>query len=293
MNSSKVQYFYNHLYKAIPPTPVPAGTFPAGSVNNIVVTLCNFLGKCGQSSQTLIVTSTLAPIVSIAGSSTLVVTTAAGLTLNGNGQSGNKSSASLTFLWSAYENGAQKFNIISTSKQYYSYKLSPYTLKPGSLYAFVLTVFDPTSLLSSTKTVSVNVVQGVIVARLAGGKMITMSEGYNTTLDASASYDTDVLGKCNPSTCQLTATSHICHLHCMPESSTYLFVHLFKGSSSSAKLSFLWSCVQIAPTLSSTCSVLLPPVLTGPKLTVVAGLAAAGSTFFFTVKFLRTIALQI
>jgi REJ domain len=206
MNTSKVQYFYNHLYKAIPPTPVPAGTFPAGSVNNIVVTLCNFLGKCRQSSQTLIVTSTLAPIVSIAGSSSLVVTTSAGLTLNGNGQSGNKSSASLTFLWSAYENGAEKFNIISTSKQYYSYKLSPYTLKPGSLYAFVLTVFDPTSLLSSTKTVSVNVVQGVIVARLAGGKMITMSEGYNTTLDASASYDTDILGKRNPSTCQLTAT---------------------------------------------------------------------------------------
>jgi REJ domain len=171
-----------------------------------VVTLCNFLGKCRQSSQTLIVTSTLAPIVSIAGSSSLVVTTSAGLTLNGNGQSGNKSSASLTFLWSAYENGAEKFNIISTSKQYYSYKLSPYTLKPGSLYAFVLTVFDPTSLLSSTKTVSVNVVQGVIVARLAGGKMITMSEGYNTTLDASASYDTDILGKRNPLTCQLTAT---------------------------------------------------------------------------------------
>lgn len=195
LNSSKVQNFYNNLYKAIPPTPVPAGTFPAGSVNNIVVTLCNFLGKCGQSSQTLIVTSSLAPIVSIAGSSSLIVTTAAGLSLNSNSQLGNKSSASLTFLWSAYENGAQKFNIISTSKQYYSYKLSPYTLKPGSLYAFVLTVFDPTTLLSSTKTVSVNVVQGVIVARLAGGKMITMSEGSNTTLDASASYDTDILGK--------------------------------------------------------------------------------------------------
>ena len=195
MNVSKVQYFYNRLYKAIPPTAVPAGTFLPGSVNNIVVTLCNFLGKCGQSSQTLIVTSSVAPIVSIAGSSSIVTTTAAGLTLNGNGQSGNKSSASLTFLWSAYENGAQKFNIISTSKQYFSYKLSPYTLKPGSLYSFVLTVFDPTTLLSSTKAVSVSVMPGVIVARLSGGKMITMSEGSNTTLDASASYDTDQPGK--------------------------------------------------------------------------------------------------
>ena len=198
MNISKVQYFYNRLYKAIPPTAVPAGTFLPGSVNNIVVTLCNFLGKCGQSSQTLIVTSSVAPIVSIAGSSSIVTTTAAGLTLNGNGQSGNKSSASLTFLWSAYENGAQKFNIISTSKQYFSYKLSPYTLKTGSLYSFVLTVFDPTTLLSSTKAVSVSVMPGVIVARLSGGKMITMSEGSNTTLDASASYDTDQPGKWFP-----------------------------------------------------------------------------------------------
>ena len=194
-NISKVQNFYNLLYKATPPTAVPAGTFTAGSVNNIVVTLCNFLGACGQSSQTLIVTRSVAPIVSIAGSSSIVTTTAAGLTLNGYGQSGNKSSASLTFLWSAYENGAQKFNIISTSKQYFSYKLSPYTLKPNSLYSIVLTVFDPTTLLSSTKAVSVNVMQGAIVARLSGGNMITMSEGSNTTLDASASYDTDQQGK--------------------------------------------------------------------------------------------------
>lgn len=197
-NSSKVQYFFNRVYRAFPPTAVPAGTFGAGSVNNVVVTLCNFLGKCGQSSQTLIVTSSPQPIVSIAGSSSLVVTTAAGLTLNGNGKSGNRSSTGLTFLWAAYENGAQKFNIISTSKQYYSYKLNPYTLKPGSLYAFILTVLDPVSLLSSTKSVTVNVVPGVIVAQLSGGKIITLSEGSNTTLDASGSFDTDQFGKYSP-----------------------------------------------------------------------------------------------
>jgi hypothetical protein len=55
-NSSAAQMFLNSRYVVSPPKAVPPGTFPEG-LNNIMVTVCNFLGMCGQGSQQLIVTS--------------------------------------------------------------------------------------------------------------------------------------------------------------------------------------------------------------------------------------------
>jgi hypothetical protein len=51
----QVQAFLNTKYTISPPLPVPSGYFPEG-VANIVITLCNFLGLCGQGSMTLTVT---------------------------------------------------------------------------------------------------------------------------------------------------------------------------------------------------------------------------------------------
>ena len=53
---SKVQAFLNTKYTISPPTPVPSGYFPEG-ISNIVISLCNFLGQCGQGSTTLTVTA--------------------------------------------------------------------------------------------------------------------------------------------------------------------------------------------------------------------------------------------
>lgn len=52
---SLVQSFLNTKYTISPPSPVPFGYFPEG-VMNIVITLCNFLGQCGQGSTSLTVT---------------------------------------------------------------------------------------------------------------------------------------------------------------------------------------------------------------------------------------------
>jgi hypothetical protein len=52
---TKVQAFLNTKYTISPPLPVPSGYFPEG-VANIVITLCNFLGQCGQGTTTLTVT---------------------------------------------------------------------------------------------------------------------------------------------------------------------------------------------------------------------------------------------
>jgi hypothetical protein len=48
--------FLNSKYVISPPTAVPFGMFPTG-LNNIMVTLCNFLGKCGSSSHQIVVLS--------------------------------------------------------------------------------------------------------------------------------------------------------------------------------------------------------------------------------------------
>jgi hypothetical protein len=51
------QNFLNSFYIFSPPTAVPFGVFFTG-VNNIAVTMCNFLGKCGSNSLQIVVLST-------------------------------------------------------------------------------------------------------------------------------------------------------------------------------------------------------------------------------------------
>lgn len=55
-NGTEAQNFLNSRYVISPPKAVPHGTFPEG-LNNIMVTICNFLGACGQGSHQLIVTA--------------------------------------------------------------------------------------------------------------------------------------------------------------------------------------------------------------------------------------------
>jgi hypothetical protein len=55
-DSTAAQKFLNSRYVISPPKAVPRGTFPDG-LNNIMVTICNFLGACGQGSHQLIVTA--------------------------------------------------------------------------------------------------------------------------------------------------------------------------------------------------------------------------------------------
>jgi hypothetical protein len=55
-NATAAQKFLNGRYVISPPKAVPRGTFPDG-LNNIMVTVCNFLGACGQGTHQLIVTA--------------------------------------------------------------------------------------------------------------------------------------------------------------------------------------------------------------------------------------------
>jgi hypothetical protein len=54
MGAQNAQAFFMTQYIVNPPTAVPLGTFPTG-LNNIMVTVCNFLGMCGIGSKQLTV----------------------------------------------------------------------------------------------------------------------------------------------------------------------------------------------------------------------------------------------
>jgi REJ domain len=137
-------------------------------------------------------------VVLISGSSLITSTTAAALTLNADAYvslcMGNISRTGLEYTWTAYIGEDEDLSLVSTSKQYYSYKLDPYTLAVNGLYTFELTVLDTVTLESSSNSVQVNVEPSDLVAVIRGGGTQAVLLGNSIILDASSSYDKDVAG---------------------------------------------------------------------------------------------------
>jgi REJ domain len=137
-------------------------------------------------------------VVLISGSSLITTTTAAALTLNADAYvslcKGNISRTGLEYTWTAYTGEDEDLSLVSTSKQYYSYKLDPYKLAVNGLYTFKLNVLDTVSLESSSNSVQVNVEPSDLVAVIRGGGTQAVLLGNSITLDASSSYDSDVAG---------------------------------------------------------------------------------------------------
>ena len=258
---AKALHFLNKQYVFSPPSSVPAGYFAAG-ISQITVKMCNFLGACGTASIQLSVTGKNAPVVTIGGDQSISTTVAAGLSINGDGYvsvcnftaKGGAlpavSRSGLTFQWAAYVAGIQDFSLVSYSKQYYSYKLSPYSLTAGKTYTFTLTVIDGSTGLSSARSVQVIVVPSAVVAILSQGTTTTVYQGSNLTLSAATSYDMDKFG--------VTGTA--------------------------AGLSFRWSCAQSLPVISTACSFARPSGNSAQNLIIAAASSlTVGTTSVVTV----------
>ena len=140
------------------------------------------------------------------------MTTDAGVTLNADAYvstcNGSVYRSNLVYSWSASKNGVQDYTIVSTSKQFYSFKLSPYSLQVNALYTFTLTVLDSISLQSSSRSINALVVPSNIVSVIAGGSRAALNLGQAFTADASASYDGDKFGMIQQCEC-LDDVSHI------------------------------------------------------------------------------------
>jgi hypothetical protein len=245
-----VQDFYRTQYVVSPPIPLPLGMFPIG-LNNIVVTLCNFLGQCGFGAQQLTVNSLNSPVVSIAGDAVASITRSEAVSFSAdafvskcNGSVGN---VGLIYTWAAFKDGSQDHTIISTSKESNKFTLKPYTLSTNSVWTFTLTVIDTATSLSSVDSVSLNVVPGKVVANIKGRGTTAVAFQGTLTLDASNSVDKDIAG--------LTGTA--------------------------AGLSFIWSCIQTAPVVLASCGMLLPAVTNSSTLTLNA--LTSGTTSVLTV----------
>ena len=258
---AKALHFLNKQYVFSPPSSVPAGYFATG-ISQITVKMCNFLGACGTSSIQLAVTGKNAPVVTIGGDQSFSTTVAAGLSINGDGYvsicnftaKGGAlpavSRSGLSFQWAAYVAGTQDFTLVSYSKQYYSYKLSPYSLIAGKTYTFALTVIDGSTGLSSARSVQVIVVPSAVVAVLSQGSTISVYQGSNITLSAATSYDMDKFGV----------------------------------TGSAAGLSFRWTCAQSLPIISTSCSFNRPSGSSSQNLVIVAASSlTVGTTSVVTV----------
>ena len=138
-------------------------------------------------------------MVLIAGASLVTTTTAAPLTLNADAYvsqcTGNISRTGLEYTWTAYKGEVADQTLVSTSKQFYSYKLDPFMLAVDALYTFSLTVLDTVSLDSSTSSVQVSIEQSDLVAIISGGGTQAVLLGKSITLDASSSFDKDIAGE--------------------------------------------------------------------------------------------------
>ena len=252
--------FLNTQYVFSPPSSVPAGYFATG-ISQITVTMCNFLGACGTASIQLAVTGQNAPVVTIGGDQSFSTTVSAGLSINGDGYVSvcgltgalpAVSRSGLSFQWAAYVAGTQDFSLVSYSKQYYSYKLSPYALIAGKTYTFTLTVIDGSTGLSSARSVQVIVVPSAVVAILSQGSKASVYQGGNITLSAATSYDMDKFGV----------------------------------TGAAAGLTFRWTCAQSLPVISTACSFNRPSGSSAQNLVIVAASSlslAVGTTSVVTV----------
>lgn len=222
-SATKTQQFLNEVYTVSPPTAIPAALLTVGSFN-FVVTLCNFLGGCGQGTLVVNVVDLSVPLVRIFGSPTRTTLARSPFTLTSEAVKTScggttASSAGFIYSWSVVKDGTPMPSLVSRSRQASIFLLAPNVLAVGSYYSITLSVFDTVASTVGTASVEVYVQPSDIVAVISGGALRGVSTATPITLSAESSYDQDKIGV----------------------------------SGSNAGLSFSWSCSTIAPVLLDSC----------------------------------------
>ena len=249
--AAAAQAFFASSYRISPPTAVPSGTFNAGNNYDIQVKLCNFLGSCTVAVHRLAVANTIVPVVSILGQSLRSMVTSEALMLQAQGFTavcgGSKVYTGLTYAWTVTKDQMVDTSLTNAATSPSKFRLDSYKLSSSSVYDITVTVTSTSTGLSSSASVRITVVQSDIVARIAGGSHQSVRQGASLLLDASSSYDADLLDR--------TDTSG---------------------------LTFTWACSQIKPSLSSDCE--LEMDIYDKKITVAPSAGSTiGSVYAITV----------
>jgi hypothetical protein len=177
---------------------VPSTHFESSSLFSISIQLCNFLGSCGLQ-QFVLTVSALSTPVSIMGASVRSQFTSQSLTLKAlaytaSCDTGDSSSSQLLYSWSITSlstSGALAISSVPTVSDTSLYFVRSFALQPLNSYDIVVTITSAQTKLSSSAAVTVSVLQGSLVASIAGGSYRSCRVGESIEVDGSASYDSD------------------------------------------------------------------------------------------------------
>jgi len=229
-NTSSLVSFLANQYELSPPSAVPAALLAPGVNYEIGMTLCNFLGACGSTSAFVSIADPTAgalPVISVLGSAerSMLVRDTLDVLARAHTASvacdGSVSTANLQYSWDVYELGQyHETTLVSTSVDPRRFKLSVYTLQPGTWYHVRVKVKNTQTQAESVGGITVTVGRGAMVAIVAGGAAQSIRLGELLLLDGSDSFDEDVPGVFGAE--MYTAT-------------------------------FTWSCVQLLPSYAPSC----------------------------------------
>lgn len=109
----------------------------------------------------------------------------------------------MVYTWTMYRGGTQESSLQSTSRTASRYQLAAYSLTSGQIYTLSLNVSVVQSgqiLSSSIATQTVKVLDGAVVAKIAGGSTRQLPADCNLTLNAATSYDENTAASVSNST---------------------------------------------------------------------------------------------
>jgi hypothetical protein len=234
INTDELQSFINSAnYSSFPPTPIAANFLIPGTAYTFRVELCNFLGSCGIGTKKLSVLQTLLPVISIPGTKTVTIKRNAILSIVAQGfipmcKGDNDTSTSAAqpdlrfpvfYDWNISSQQSAKTNFVSLSKDPSRCLLRSFSLDSNVTYIVTATaraVLYGTEV-SAFTSIKVYVQPGNININLQGGNVRSVRVKESINIDASRSIDEDM------NTVEQT-------------------------------LLFQWSCLQVAPVLSASCS---------------------------------------
>jgi tetratricopeptide (TPR) repeat protein len=178
--------------------------------------LTNIFGVSTTVSTTVRVQEGPLPRVMIDGAATRTITRSSSLTLLASifpSCSAASSNSQYLFSWSISREGQRLTDLQNEARTKRQFSLSPYALASKSLYTITVQVIDTVLQVQSSSTVTVYVVDGSVIASIAGGDLFLISPNTSLSFDASSSIDN-------------------------------------AAPSSTGSVSYSWSCLRLSPTLA-------------------------------------------
>jgi hypothetical protein len=171
-------------------------TLSTNSSYLFTVTLCSFLGACGQASSTVKVVDATIPYIKISGGGQVRRNYSVELSALASVSAcdGSSRTTNLDYRWYIDPVGGTSSPVnalVSISKDPSKYILRPFQLLPLHSYVVIVIVTDHIGGGSANARASLFVVQSNLIVRLSGGTEQSLRQFSSVVIDASYSFDSD------------------------------------------------------------------------------------------------------